>query len=272
MEEQLPNNLPTKATEKSTFSKKKFLTPLIIALNSLILLFVILGVAYFFFFFHKNQPEQKNKNSQQATISATENKEEEKREVIYVSAQEGLNLREQPTTNSVVLLMLPYATELKIIGTEGDWYYVEAQTKGYVAKEFTTNEKPNIYLRLFSDQDSPFSFLYHSVYKVNFSKKENTYEYSFTGNDSFGGFKVEIEENLATIGNYALQKYPNGKKTACDISFGSGRKECEKIEEESGIIYLVLVNNRLYKFTYLKTEGGLLEDIKNIVFYSLYFK
>lgn len=241
---------------------------LIITLNLLVI--AALAVGIYFLFFSKTQ-KQTTETKKQASSSVSK-KTQEKYEVTYVSAQEGLNLREKPSTDSGIILLLPYGTELKILGTEGDWYFVEAQTKGFVAKEFTTEKKPTITIKTFSDTDSPFSFLYHDVYKIDFSKKETSFEYIFTGNDSFGGFKVETEKGLQTLGNYALQKYPNGKRSACDVRFGAGNKECEKVEDETGTTYLVLVNAVLYKFTYLKTEGGVLEDLKNIVFYSLFFK
>jgi len=241
---------------------------LIITLNLLILTVLAVGV-YFLFF---NKAEKKNSETKKQASSSASKKTETKYEAVYVSAEEGLNLREKPSTDSDIILLLPYGTELKIFGTEGDWYFVQAQTKGFVAKEFTTTKKPTITIKTFSDPDSPFNFLYHDVYKVDFTKKENTLEYSFTGNDSFGGFKVDTEEGLQTLGNYALQKYPGGKRSSCGVRFGAGKKECEKVEDENGTTYLVLVNARLYKFTYLKTEGGLLEDLKNIVFYSLFFK
>jgi len=263
---ELSDQTPMPKIEKPQARK---LNPILIGVGVFVLLLLVLAGTYFLVF---NKPGEKpQENKKQATASAE--KKEENFELTFVSAQEGLNLREQPSTDSDIILLLPFGTELKIIGTEGeDWYYVEAQTKGFVAKEFTTSERPTIAIKTFSSSDSPFTFLYHDVYEVKFTKNEASLEYSFTGNDSFGGFKVEVEDGLQTLGNYAIQKYPGGKRSACDVRFGTGRKECEKIEDSSGTVYLVLVNGKLYKFTYLKTEGGVLEDIRNIVFYSIFFK
>lgn len=262
-----PASTPMPKIEKPV-EKKLNLT--LIGFIVLVLILIVSSVSYFLFF---NKHKAKTSETKKESTSSASKKNEEIFEFTYVSAQEGLNLREKPSTDSNIILLLPYGTELKIIGTEGsDWYFVEAQTKGFVAKEFTTKEKPSITIKTFSEKESPFSFLYHDVYKIDFTKSETTFEYSFTGNNSFGGFKVATEEGMQTLGNYAIQKYPNGKRSACDVRFGAGRKECEKVEDDTGTTYLVLVDAKLYKFTYLKTEGGVLEDIRNIVFYSLFFK
>lgn len=147
---------------------------------------------------------------------------------------------------------MPYTTELKVISKEGDWYFVESVTKGFVSSEFVSSEKPSeTTLVTFANEESPFKFLYPSVYKVNFSRENNLLTYNFTGNESIGGFKVEIGENMATLGNYALKNYPQAEKQSCDpIKFGTQSTECEKVVEESGTTFLLLVNTTLYKVTY----------------------
>jgi hypothetical protein len=115
---------------------------------------------------------------------------------------------------------------------------------------------------------------------VKFTKSTNEageanglYEYSFTGNDSYGGFKIETEEGKSSLGNYALINYPSATRGTCgEIKFAATRRECEKVETAEGTIFLVLFNTTLYKITYLKTEGGLLTDLNNLVFYSFVVK
>lgn len=237
-----------------------------------ILLLAIVGIIIFFVF-SGNSAKQPKSSKKIATKSAIpETKKDIK--IGYVTALEGLNLREEPSLDARKILLLPAGTEVEIIGTEGDWYYVEAQTKGYVAKEYIDSQKPEkTLLKRFKDEGSPFNFLYPDVYSVTFKKIDETnFEYSFVSSDSFGGFKVVKELGLATLGNYALKNYPGAKKTACAIQFASERKECEQLETTEGTLYLLLIENSLYKITYLKTEGGALADINNLVFYSLFFK
>lgn len=235
------------------------------------LILVILGLVYILFISPKLKKPDQTKPVQQASVSAKP--KEDNFSVGYVNAPEGLNLRQSPSSDSVKILLLPNGTELQIISNEGDWYFVESQTKGFVAKEFVTSSKPKgTVLKTFKDDLSPFSFLYPDIYKVSFAKTDTDLEYSFTGNDSYGGFKVETQTGFSTIGNYALKNYPGAKTGACSPQFAATRKECEELTTDSGTLYLLLVNTTLYKISYLKTEGGLLTDLKNLVFYSLYFK
>lgn len=227
-------------------------------------------VAYFLLFNKPDKTSEQTSTPSRATGSAQpeEKKEEEASgEFGYVMAAEGLNLRKEASLTSPVLLILPNKTEVEIINDQGDWYFVQAQTRGFVAKEFVSKQKPQgTTLKVYKEEDSPFNFLYPDNYQVKFSKTDTSFEYNFTGNQSLGGFKVETEENKPTIGNYALTNYPTYTKTTCDTKVLVERKECEKLTGESGTIYLVLAETTLYKFTYLKTEGGLLTDLNNLVF------
>lgn len=248
---------------KSSFLNSKSLY----LFSALIILLVVLGlVTYFFLKNSKPKTKPKSEPKKVATQSA-----QNKTNLGYVTSLEGLNLRKTASTDGSILLILPNKTEVKIINSQNDWYFIEANTKGFVAKEFISQEKPTDgVLKTFSESPSPFTFLYPELYTVSMNNTDNVFEYSFTGNDSYGGFKVEKDtEAMFTIGNYALTKYPGAKKEACDIKFGYARKECEKLTTETGTVYLVLFNNSLYKFTYLKTEGGLLTDMNNLVFSSL---
>jgi uncharacterized protein YgiM (DUF1202 family) len=218
-----------------------------------------------------NQKEKVSTNSATPTTKTDETNQTLK--IVYVTALEGLNLREEASTDSLVTLLLPFGTELKVISTEGDWYFVQAQTKGFVHKDYVSETKPTGQTLLtFENSQSAFKFLYPDLYKVSLTKADNVVTYNFIGNQSLGGFKVETQENMATLGNYAITKYPEGQKTSCEpVRFGTQAKECEKVTDSTGTTYLLLVNTTLYKITYLKTEGGLLTDLNNLVFYSMYF-
>lgn len=237
------------------------------------ILLILALLIYIFLEASKTPPNQKSDNKQKISSQSAKEKKEAVIEKIYVTAKEGLNLREEQSTSALITLLLPYGTELKVISSQGDWYFVEAQTKGFVHKDFVSSSKPSeTVLLTFNQPDSPFKFLYPEVYKVTFQKTDNLVSYNFSGNESFGGFKVEITENMATLGNFALTNYPQAQKGSCEpIRFGTQAKECEKVVDSSGTTYLLLVNTTLYKITYLKTEGGLLTDLNNLVFYSMYF-
>lgn len=264
----LPVNLPTSNKQPPrNFVSSKVLFLIIF----LTLLAVIAAIVLYFFVFTKKDTKKPSDTS--TKIATSSSKKEEKFDVGYVTALEGLNLRSEPSTESDIILLLPAGTELKITGEDGDWYMVEAQTKGFVAKEFVSKDKPaGTILKLFDQEGSPFKFLYPSVYKVTFTKNEASYEYSFSGNDSYGGFKVETQTGLVTLGNYSLKNYPESTKSACDVQVAASRKECEKLATSNGTLYLVLIDTTLYKISYLKTEGGLLTDINNLVFFSMYFE
>lgn len=261
-----PNPQQNLSKPKSSSSK----TLVVIAI--LVLILIVVGLIGFIFL-GRAKPEETKSTEKQASSSA--NTDSKKTANIgYVTALEGLNLREQPSTDSNKILLLPEGTRVQILGTDNDWYYVEAQTKGYVSKEYISTTKPEKpALLVFNAPESPFNFLYHDVYKVSFKSSDpNNFEYSFTGADSYGGFSITTEKGLMTLGNYALKNYPTAKKTACAVQFAAHRKECEQLETDSGTLYLLLIDTTLYKITYLKTEGGTLADINNIVFYTMFFK
>lgn len=262
-----PNNQPSIGQKPIDKSSKSLFVVIIIVL----VVVLIVTLAYFLVFNKSKKETQETKkestNSAKTSVKKTSN-------IGYVTAPEGLNLREQPSIDSLKLLLLPAGTQVEIIGTESDWYYVSAQTKGYVSKEFITNQKPETtILKVFSETGSPFNFLYPSVYTIVFKNPSETiYEYGFTSFDSYGGFHIETETGFTTLGNYALKNYSGTKSTACSVQFANSRKECEQLETENGTLYLLLIDSTLYKISYLKTEGGALADINNLVFYSMFFK
>ena len=263
---------PNAATPKNTrgqVSKKLYL---VVFVGILLIIVAFLG---YFWLVASKAPTPQTTAEKVATSSAkvTEGEAEKSFEKVYVTALEGLNLREEASTSSLITLLLPAGTELKVISTQGDWYFVQAQTRGYVSKDFVSSSKPaGTLLLTFADAQSPFKFLYPNLFKVSLTKTDTILTYNFTGNESFGGFKVELVENLATLGNYALKNYPQAQRGSCEpVRFGTQAKECERVTDTSGTTYLLLVNTTLYKISYLKTEGGLLTDLNNLVFYSMYF-
>lgn len=250
---------------------KNSLKPLLIGLSVVLILIIGGLLAYIFVFNQSKKTTQEPKKEASTSAKTTTNTASN---IGYVTAPEGLNMREQPSVDSKKLLLLPAGTEVEIIGTENSWYFIEAQTKGFVSKDYVSSEKPDkTILKVFKEAASPFNFLYPSVYQVTFKNPdEKTFEYSFTSSDSYGGFHIEKETGLVTLGNYALKNYPGAKNAVCSVQFANSRKECEQLATDNGTLYLLLIDNTLYKITYLKTEGGALADINNLVFYSMFFK
>ena len=261
--EELENALPQIKNE-SRLSKWFYLF--------LILVFVLVALGLIIYLGWKNWP-QKQASTTTSKPTASSSAKQTETNIGYVNAESGLNLRSQPNSDADIILTLPNHTQVTIINSSGDFYFVEANTKGFVAKEFITFVKPSGYvLKAFTDSSSPLSFLYPDVYKVSFTKTDaNNFSYSFTGNSSYGGFSVQTESPLYTLGNYALTHY-NAPGQTCDVKFSNGQKECEKVDIASGTVYLLLNNPTLYKIAYLKTEGGLLTDLNNLIFTSLVFK
>ena len=178
-------NLPQKLTKPKSSSSKT-----LVVIARLVLILIVVGLIGFIFL-GRAKPEETKSTEKQASSSANTDSKKTT-DIGYVTALEGLNLREQPTTDSNIILLLPEGTQVQILGTDNDWYYVEAQTKGYVSKEYISTTKPEKpALLVFNASESPFNFLYHDVYKVVFKNTgANNFEYSFTSSDSYGGFSV----------------------------------------------------------------------------------
>ncbi|HEY4694977.1 MAG TPA: SH3 domain-containing protein [Candidatus Nanoarchaeia archaeon] len=237
--------------------------------SAVVILGLLLISAVYFLFIQEGSPKTRDKEQKIATQEA-QSKTESKFSLGYVTAQEGLNLREEPSLEANIILLLPYGTQVEIVATEEAWYLINANAQGFVAKEFIASTKPpGTALKVFKEEGSPFNFLYPEIYQVSLKQTDNVYEYYFTGGDSFGGFRVEAEDGFATIGNYALKNYPGSAKGSCAVQFAASRKECEQLQTANGTLYLVLFKTTLHKISYLKTEGGVLTDINNLVFYSL---
>lgn len=62
----------------------------------------------------------------------------------YVKSKVGLNMREEPSTNSNILQQLDYGTPLRVIGLNDEWAKVRlpGMVFGYVSREFITIYKP----------------------------------------------------------------------------------------------------------------------------------
>jgi uncharacterized protein YgiM (DUF1202 family) len=67
-------------------------------------------------------------------------------QVVYVNASDGLNMRQEPKSDSPVLALIPNGTKLVVLETSGDWYKVTFDSKtGWVAKLYTTDVNPLVY-------------------------------------------------------------------------------------------------------------------------------
>lgn len=72
---------------------------------------------------------------------------ESKKEIMYVTAKSGLNLREEPNTNSKILNTAPYNSKIKIIDKNDKWYKGKIKNKiFYVYSKYLSNKSPLEYL------------------------------------------------------------------------------------------------------------------------------
>jgi hypothetical protein len=66
--------------------------------------------------------------------------------VVYVNAPDGLNMRQEPKADALVIALIPNGTKLVVLETSGDWYKVTYEGKtGWCAKLYTTGTNPLVY-------------------------------------------------------------------------------------------------------------------------------
>jgi len=62
---------------------------------------------------------------------------------LWVTAEGGLNMRENPDAKSKILILIPFGTKLESDETQGDWYRVTYMDKaGWVNKKYVTTQAP----------------------------------------------------------------------------------------------------------------------------------
>lgn len=218
-----------------------------------------------------NRPKTETKSETPAATSSAEEKKEEKTlKTGWVNSADGLNLRAEPSTSSRIIQTLPNGTAFGIISEEGDWFFVEATTRGYLSKKFVTVIKPTNAKKIYDASEFNFKFVYPENYSVRLSKADiNTFE--FTYNESAGGFTLFQEATGTTIAGVLTQNYPKATNKACDITIGNA-KECKMVTDGDETFYLVNTGSTIFKFGILTNHGNLPRDLTGIIFPSFFFE
>jgi uncharacterized protein YgiM (DUF1202 family) len=94
--------------------------------------------------------------------------------IVYVTAFEGLNLRNKATTANSVILVIPFGAAVEVGGeTEADgrtWYQCTYKgSTGYCAKEFTSPENPKT---TYQNNKFYFKFDYPKAWEIKVDKAE----------------------------------------------------------------------------------------------------
>lgn len=132
--EKLKKAAPVTKTKKS----RKFPTKKVMIILVIILALLVGAFAGFLFFKKSNKPKEETQPT--TTTQPTETKSQK---TVYVTADNGLNMREQPDKNAKVLAVIPFGTKLDVLEEQDGWYKVEYNGKtGWVAKDFVSETKP----------------------------------------------------------------------------------------------------------------------------------
>lgn len=237
----------------------------------LLIIVLIISFAIFFFLHPSKQPEtNQNKDQKQATSSSDKKPLEEKRQLGYVNSETGLNMRSKADTSSKILQTLPNGTELSILSEEGDWYLIEATSRGYVAKQYVTTTRGAAVLKVYDAGDLNFKLIYPENYKIALTKGAiNVFRFT-SSTDSSGGFSVSKEVSGSTISGYLATKYPKAAVKDCDITIGNAR-ECKMVENEEESFYLADGAASVFKFVISTNYGKFPLDLTAIILPSIFF-
>ncbi|MEK7447349.1 MAG: SH3 domain-containing protein [Patescibacteria group bacterium] len=161
--------LDKKDKKGKKISKKKILIALAV------LLALLLGAfGGYLYFKNTNKPKE-----EPAPAKTEEPQKEETKKEVYVTADGGLNMRENPDKNAKVLILIPNGTKLTVLEEKDGWYKVEynGQT-GWVSKDFVTEQKPDdmkTYTGTGFSPDGPkFSVKYPADWTINDYKISKT--------------------------------------------------------------------------------------------------
>lgn len=211
-EEEQDNEIVLDKKDKNgkKISKKKILIAIAV------LLALLLG-AFGGYLYFKNT----NKPKEEPTPTKTEEpqKEETKKEV-YVTADGGLNMRENPDKNAKVLALIPNGTKLTILEEQGDWYKVEYNGEtGWVMKDYVSETKPDdmkTYTGTGFSADNPkFSIKYPSDWTLNgykVSKVDGGKTYTVAFGEGGHGF-AEGDDSIVSTQEDITVNGLTGKKT-----------------------------------------------------------
>lgn len=91
----------------------------------------------------KGAKDQTTESAEDENAGAAGQKKEEAAKTMYVSAEEGLMLREGPSKDTESIYVLSYGKEIKVEKTENDWAYTTVDDlSGWCSMEYLTEKKP----------------------------------------------------------------------------------------------------------------------------------
>lgn len=242
-----------KKTKKKKSDKKDLKIAGLIMLTVLVTAAVVLGVIYYL-------DQQKEVEEEVKEEVVEEIKEELEEGYVYISSEVGLNMREEPNTDSKVLAIIPYATKITILSEKTGWIETEYQNeKGWVSADYTTKENPSVY-------------------------ENSAYGFSFTFKPSWAGYKffeTNSNEGTAVAGYYVALpttdtswKEPGGVDAGYASLFAMAiytPAEWAKLEAQDGPKPAKLGESSKYVYTYLpgqahpKDLGAQYNEINDII-------
>lgn len=164
--------------QKAVKSEKKWLKIVaIILLTALVTAAAVLGIMYYM-----GQRGEKDEEIEAPFVEEMEGVlEESEEQFVYISSEVGLNMREEPDSNSKSLAVIPFGTKIPVLEKSNDWIKTEYEQKeGWVFAEFVTETDPLVYE--------------NKVYGFGFTFKPSWAGYNF--------FEIKGPESTAVIGYY----------------------------------------------------------------------
>lgn len=123
--------------------KAKKISKKTVLITLTVILALLLGAfGGYLYFKNTNKPKEETKSE----VKTEEPKKEETKKDVYVTADGGLNMRENPDKNAKVLVLIPNGTKLTVLEEQGDWYKVEYDGKtGWIMKDYVSEDNPLAY-------------------------------------------------------------------------------------------------------------------------------
>lgn len=226
--EEKPQKQEKKTVKKKSkgFSKKKVLIALAI------LLALLLGAfGGYLYFKNSNKPKEESKPAE-TTTTPPETKTPDK--IVYITADGGLNMREDASSSSKSLAVIPNGTKLTVLEEKDGWYKVEynGQT-GWVSKDFVSETKPadmQTYTGTGFSPDGPkFSIQYPTDWTIA--------DYKISKTDNGKTYKIALGEG----GHGFAEDDPTITSSNEDVTY-NGLSAKKTTVKKSGNIILIVVN------------------------------
>ncbi len=224
---------PEDPAQKPGSSKGSFAKKILIVLA---ILFALLLGAFGGYLYFKKTSKQLEEAKPPTTTTTPATKKTKK--YVYVTASDGLNMRQNPDSSAKVLAVIPYGTKLSVIDTQNGWDKVEYNgQQGWVSADYVSETKPEdfkTYIGTGQMPDNPkFSVQYPSDwvldgYKV--SKTDNGKVYTIALGAGGHGFSegdtsiTSSQENITVNGNAGIKTtaVKDGKIVSLVTAFTKG--------------------------------------------------